>query len=127
MDKIAKIVFITLLLSSPVFAQTYFESNAEDVMCTWKDTNGFSGKDICHITAQGTNMGETITVFRIGNRNPEYTISDSGNASLSIGKNEHNKILWKGKSKEKWVPLKGTSAIQVITISDGMTVKLFRK
>ena len=123
MNKIFKTLSITVLLSTPVFAQTYFESNAEDVKCTWKDTSGFSGKDICHITAQGTNMGETITEFRIGNREPKYLISDNGTASLSI----KNKTLWEGKAKEKWVPLKGTSAIQVIKISDGMTVKLFRK
>jgi hypothetical protein len=119
---LATAIFIS---TATINAQTYFEGNAEDVKCQWQDINGVSGTDTCHITAQGTNMGETITVFRIGNRKPEYTISDSGIALLSIGKN--NKILWKGKSKQKWVPLNGTSAIQVITISDGMTVKLFRK
>ena len=119
------IALTTALLLSTVSlnAQTYFESNAEDVKCTWSDTGGFSGKDTCHITAQGTNMGETITAFRIGKRQTEYFVSDNGLATLSID----NKTLWKGKAKQKWVPLKGTSAIQVIKISDGMTVKLFRK
>lgn len=112
-----------LLSTMPLNAQTYFESNAEDVKCTWKDTNGFSGKDICHITAQGTNMGETITEFKIGNRTLKYLVSDEGYALLSMDKN----VIWKGKAKQKWVPLKGTSAIQVIKISNGMTVKLFRK
>lgn len=123
MNTIIKTFFFTVVLSSPVLAQTYFESNAEDVKCTWSDTGGFSGKDICHITAQGTNMGETITEFRIGNRTLKYLVSDRGDASLSMD----NKVIWKGKAKQKWVPLKGTSAIQVIKISDGMTVKLFRK
>lgn len=118
------IATILLLSVIPVNAQTIFEENAEDVKCEWFDTIGNHEKDICHITAQGTNMGVTMTTFRIGNRIPQYTVTDDGFAALIMDK---GKTLWKGKSKQKWIPLKGTSAIQVIKLSDGMTVKLLRK
>jgi len=124
MRNLTAIATIFLLSISPVSAQTIFEENAQDVKCEWADTNGKSGKDICHITAQGTNMGVTMTTFRIGNRIPQYSVTDDGFATLTMDK---GKTLWKGKSKQKWIPLKGTSAIQVIKLSDGMTVKLLRK
>ena len=125
MKKIVAIAAFLLFTTS--VSATYFEDNAEDVSCEWTDKFGNNGKDVCHITAQGTNMGETMTAFRIGNRVQEYVVTDNGFASLTVGKNKNLKTLWEGKSKQKWIPLKGTSAIQVIKLSDGMTVKLIRK
>ena len=127
MNKTLKIILATICLSTSAFGQTRLEMNAEDVACEWKDKSGRKDTDICHITAQGTIMGETLTVFRIGNRIPQYVISDTGTAMLVVGKNENQKTLWEGKSKEKFIPTHGTSALQVIKISDGMTVTLFRK
>ncbi len=127
MKKITYIFALALCLSTTAFGQTRLEMNAEDVSCEWTDKNGRHDIDICHITAQGTIMGETLTVFRIGNRVPEYVISDKGTAMLIVGHNEKQKTLWEGTSKEKFVVTKGTYAVQTIKISDGMTVKLFRK
>lgn len=121
------LTIITFLTISSANAQTRMEMNAEDLACVWTDSKGRTDTDICHITAQGTIMGETLMSFRIGDRVPQYVISDQGYAMLVIGSNENQKILWKGKATSTYINNHKNSTTEVVKISDGMTVKLFRK
>ena len=102
--------------SSAASAQTIYQENARDYACEWTDRKGNKDIDICHITEQGTNMGETFQTFHIGTRKHQYVVSDSGDASLTL----NDKVLWKGK-----VRLQFQNTTETINLSDGMIIKMY--
>lgn len=130
MKKVAVLSLLFMLQSGLSYAadETYLESNKEDVRCEWKSPSN-SGKGICHIIQQGTQMGETIESFRLGN-NPEiFTISDREKPTISIeeGPNKDWKTIWKGKLlKDNWKETSRYHAIETIKLSNGYTIILYR-
>lgn len=128
MRNLSKIFGLALFLNAgPIYAQTYLESNREDVKCEWISPKG-NGKGICHIVAQGTQMDETTTSFRIEN-NPElFTISDKEKPTITIQTGENDwKVIWKGELvDDDWKNTRGYHAIETIKLSNGYTIKLYR-
>ena len=121
------LVASVLVLSGVASAQTRLELNAEDHACTWKDAKGRTGTEICHITAQGTIMGETMMVFHIGDRKLSYLISDKEAPQLGYKRGDDWITVWTGKLLEdSFTNIKGDHATETIRLSDGMTIKIFR-
>lgn len=112
-----------LLFTSSAYADQ-FTDNAIDVPCEWSDSKGHTGSETCHITQQGTHMGEDHMIFHIGNRKHEYWISEPiKKAQLVL----NDKTLWTGTWDAVFTNLnkEGTSFIETIKISDGITVKMY--
>ena len=109
-------ILVTTSFVSTAGAQTRLEQNKEDLNCEWVDINGRHGSDVCHITSQGTIMGETSMSFHIGNRKHEYAASDKGWARLIL----NDKIIWEGKTLQYTFK----NNVMTLKLSDGMTIRL---
>lgn len=102
-------------------ALTRLEGNAQDVPCTWSNKHGQSGKDVCHITAQGTTQGEINQIFKIGNYPLQYSIV---NNSVRIVNTDNGKT-WNGQViSNEYTDIHSSNSTQTLILSNGMSIKM---